>query len=226
MFDRLERTDGIDNRLIPPGVYDGRAEALRATIAKGIDALPLKQLDVVDFDTVDPQLLPALVRGLSLQEFMFEGITEATVRAFCANAVRLHQRKGTIAGIRFGLDLLNMSMDWRDWYQQEPQAAPNTYTTTIFIGRSIFAEADPTLERGKRAAIAMVDAMKRWSQEGSLRFGVATNVNAYRGASSGYGARYIAGLPGPDEAPADVRSYRSVNSTFHGRYVAALPEAA
>ena len=180
------RTDGLDDRLVPPGVKDGRGRALMAALAKGFDAIPLDALRI-DYDTVDVALLPTLVRGLSLQEFMYTGIDEATVRLFLKNAVPLHLKKGRIDGIRFGLSLLGMRAHWVTWFEDEPVAPPNTYRATIFLSdATLLAEAgfsQTIMARGRK----MVRAMKRHSQEGALRFGAATDGRIYLGATARVG---------------------------------------
>ncbi|MEC5291959.1 phage tail protein [Aurantimonas sp. C2-6-R+9] len=180
--DRLVRVDGLDRRLVPPGVADARGRAFIRVIGRAIDAGDPNALILTDFSKVDARLLPFFVRGLSLQEFMFEGITEAIVRNFCANAVPLHEKKGTVAGIAFGLSLIGMKLTFTHWFKRVPPGAPNTYEATAYIDDVLYEDGSSLTPRTRAAALQMIDAMKRWSQEGATRFGIVARAPLHIGA--------------------------------------------
>lgn len=174
MPDAPIRADGVDVLMIPPGVADARARAFTAALGRGLDEVPLGRLDLLDFEHVEAALLPALVRGFSLQEFMFDGIPEPVVRRLLAQAIPLHVRKGTQAGIRMALELVGMRLVLKPWYAQVPEAPPNTFKAVVYITEQMLADAAVVLnETSLRAAVAMFNGTKRWSQEGTLAIGVA-----------------------------------------------------
>lgn len=166
------RDDGVDARLIPPGVADARAQAFTEVLGRAIDELPLDRFGLVDFDRVDAKLLSDLVRGLTMQKFMFEGIPETVVRRLLANAIPLHVTHGTAAGIKLGLRMIGMRLKLLPWHAETPRAAPNTYKATIYVNEQLFDDPKLLSEANQRAALTMVDATKRWSQLGTLTIGV------------------------------------------------------
>lgn len=223
---QTRREDGIDSRLVPPGVHDERAAGFVAVLARGRDELPPSALNVTDFDTVDARLLPALVRGHSLQEFMFDGIAEELVRLFLKNAAVLHEKKGTVEGVRFALTLLQMRIDWTAWHDDVPAGVPNTYRARIWFGRSIFAGDPDLLPKSTVAARAAINAMKRWSQDGSHEFGVVNFATRFVGALAAEGSRYVAALPGDDPVEHPANLIIACVPLLGGRWIAQLEAAA
>ena len=161
---------------------DERGRALIRTLAAAVDRTPPDALRL-DWATCDAALLPAGVRGLGLQDFMFDGITEPIVRRFLANADELKALAGSLSGIRFGLALLGMSVDWRSWHGQTPKGAPGTFDAVVFVQAPLTDDPDLFSPESFAAARAMVDAMKRWSQEGDLDLGLGT-IGTVRAASA------------------------------------------
>lgn len=176
------RDNGLDRRLVPPGVADERGRAFMGLIARALADRDPNRLRLTDYSKVDARLLPALVRQFSLQEFMFDGVTEEMVRDFLSNAVPLHQQKGTVPGIRFGLSLIGMRLEFRDWADQDPQGPPNTYTARAFVDDALWQSGSTLAPRVRSAARRMVNSMKRWSQEGSLTFGMSAQATMRIGA--------------------------------------------
>ena len=164
---------GLDARLVPPGIADIRGRAVASVVARMIDTFEPEDLLVIDYEKVDAKLLPILVRGHSLEDLMFDGITEEIVRIFCANAGALHARKGGVDGVRFALDLLGFGVDWVNWNDTDPKGPHDTYEAIVYVDRNLFpGETGLINERTQRAALDMIDAMKRWSQEGGLAIGI------------------------------------------------------
>lgn len=168
------RADGLDHRLVPPSVADARGRVFMETVAAAIERSDPNDLRFTDFERVDARLLPLFVRQLSLQRFMFPGITEEIVRRFCARAAEIHELSGSLPGIRFALELVGMTLDWEDWHEANPLGQPDTYEATVWANEHI-APDEPSILNPKTiaAATAMIDGQKRWSQEGPFRLGVA-----------------------------------------------------
>lgn len=176
----VERPDGIDHRLVPPGVADERGRALIRTLAAAIDETPPDALRH-DWATCDARLLPAGVRGLGLQDLMFDGITEPIVRRFLANADALKSLAGSLPGIRFAIDLLGLSVRWRSWHAAVPRGPHDTYTARVYLD-DILGEGEALAPRTRRAAITMIDAQKRWSQSGAETFALRDRAPMRMGA--------------------------------------------
>lgn len=166
------RTDGVDARLIPPGVADARAQAFTEILGRAVDELPLDAFGLVDFERVDAKLLPDLVRGLAMAKFMFDGIPEGVIRKLLANAIPLHVAHGTAAGIKLALRLIGMRLRLVPWHAETPKGPPNTYKATVYVNEHIFDDPNIFSEANQRAALTMLDATKRWSQAGTLVLGV------------------------------------------------------
>lgn len=224
-IDRDIRPDGIDQRLTRFGAGDARARAFLAVIAKGREEVPPSRFDLIDYDTVDVALLPYLVRARSLQDFMFDGITEEIVRLFLKNAPQLHAQKGTVKGIRFGLSLLKMRVRWTHWFNAVPQAAPNTYTATAYLDGDLLNEGATLSPRTRGAATTMVAVMKRHSQEGQLTFGIDAHAPVKMGATARLGGLIhtkIATVPNQTErAPVRMGATARLGGLIHTRGLAA-----
>ena len=188
--DEPGRVDGFDASLVPPGVADARGRHFADALGAGFRRSDPNRLRLTDFQTVDARLLPLFVRQLSLQRFMFPGITEAIVRRFCANAARLHELAGSLAGIRFALELIGVTVAWTPWHRMEPPGEPDTYEASILID-DVGADEGLTLSPDLiEAARNTIDATKRWSQSGFERFGVRTKGAGRVGSRLRTGATY------------------------------------
>ncbi len=67
--------------------------------------------------------------------------------------------------------------------------APNTHTVTVYVNEQIFDD-EPTLlnQRVQRAALKIIDATKRWSQETSFQIGAGfDSERALSGGSTAMG---------------------------------------
>lgn len=178
----IVRPDGVDARLIPPGVADARARAFTAVLAQALDAVPLGRFDLVDVAAVDSRLLPALVRGLSMEEFVTEDMPERIVRRLLAQAIPLHVGKGRDRAVLDALAALEMDGTIAQWWRQAPPGSPNTNVTTVRIvdgWRPDQPASDPALRRAAARAIA---ATSRWSQSSDVRVRIAAPGSVRAGA--------------------------------------------
>ena len=164
------REDGLDHRLVPPGVADARGRAFIDVVARIRDAFALGRLDLYDFDQVDERLLPALVRALSVEDFVAEDMAPATVRRILKHHVALQERRGKVAGVKFGLSLVGMRADWVQWHQRTPKGTPNTHTVTVLADSALLSSASIFSPRDVNAAHRMISAMTRHSQDVEVRF--------------------------------------------------------
>ncbi len=84
----------VPDRLLPPGVEDDRQQAFVRALDGGLKTIDIQAFIMRDADTVDARLLPFLVHGFSLQEFISTDLPDRFVRRFIENAYELHARKG------------------------------------------------------------------------------------------------------------------------------------
>jgi len=180
--DRLTRPDGLDRRIVPPGVADARGRAFIAILANAFDASDPSRLRLTDFDTVDAQLLPFLVRALSCEEFVTPQMPERIVRNILKSAIPLHIGKGRDQGVINGLRALEMDATIVQWFAETPMAAPNTHRIDVFASKGWTAGqavTDPVLQN---AALRMIRGTKRHSQQSFVRFIVGSRGRVRLGA--------------------------------------------
>lgn len=160
----------VDPRVLPPAIADDRGRAVLSLMAEIAGRFDWRRDLAVTWADVPSAMLPYAIRSLALQDFVQPGMTETVLRRFVANAWQIHQLKGKVAGVRFGLSLLGMSVEWRQWFLDSPPGPPGTYVATVRLSDEVFeAEGRAITLRAQRAAIKMIDVTKRWSQDGSLR---------------------------------------------------------
>lgn len=184
----------LPDSLVPPGVRDDRQITFARMLDGTLREIDLKSFVMTDAATVDARLLPALVRETSLQDFIEPGLAESAIRALVGNAYSLHQKQGYIEGVRLGLSLLGFEAHWVQWWQEEPKAAHNTHKVQVFFDRSVFEGGTPGDRRHQAAVVRIVNAMKRWSQDVAITFGVARRAVAYSGAMGRCSGIAVAGL--------------------------------
>lgn len=173
----------IDPRVLPPSIADDRGRAILALFGEISGRFDWRRDLAVTWSDVPSAMLPYAIRSLALQEIVQPGMTEAIQRRLVENAYPLHALQGKVAGVRLGLSLLGMSVDWSQWFTQVPKGAPGTYVATIRVSEEVFAGEGRVLTfRLQRAASRMVDVMKRWSQDGALRFATSAEVPVFTGA--------------------------------------------
>lgn len=182
MPEALIRADGVDVRLVPPGVADARARAFVEVLGRAIDEVPLGRFDLVNFDRVDARLLPALVRGLSMEEFVSEDMPERIVRRLLKAAIPLHVGKGRDRAVIEALAAIEMDGAILQWHAQAPLGIPNTNVTSVRIVEGWRPDQPASDPRMRRAAERAIAATKRWSQAADIRIRIATPGILHAGA--------------------------------------------
>lgn len=187
--------------LVPPSVADARGRAFGLAMERALAEPDFRKLLFERIDAVDASVLPALIREFSMEEFVEPDMREEIVRALLKDAFSLHADKGFIHGVRRGLALLGMSVQWEQWFQMKPQGEPGTHRATVYANQFLFDEQDIWLDaRLIDAARRMIDGTKRWSQTISFRVGARfADRLAAGGAARGVGltrAEGAASVPG------------------------------
>lgn len=181
----------VTRDLVPPAIADERGRAFGETMARAIADPDFTALLFERIDTVNASLLPFLIREFSVEEFVEPDMTETVIRQLLKAAYELHAAKGFIYGVRRGLLMLGMRVVWKQWFQKNPKGAAGTHTATVFVNQSIFNGQQTLIdERVQRAALRMIDGMKRWSQH--VDFALAANTMSNAGVASAAQAAALA----------------------------------
>ena len=165
----------FDDRLIPPGINDARVRwlwgAFDAVLA-GIEFTPRTLLMRTSAE-MTTEMLPLAVWELSLDEFMpEEGLPEHVVRRLIDRAYELHALKGTDEGVKLGLKLLTgLTPDIVHWWQKSPRGHHDTHSITVWVGEAVYGDDVILSGKVQRAALTIIDATKRWSQDTDFRLG-------------------------------------------------------
>jgi phage tail P2-like protein len=167
------------HELVPASIADVRGRAFGLTMEQAFAEPDFVRLLFERIDTVDAAVLPFLVREFSMEEFIEPDMLEDVVRGLLKVAFELHAAKGFLHGVKRGLRMLNMDVVWTQWFEQSPKGQPGTHVATVFAGARLFSGQRVLLdERVQRAALRMIDQMKRWSQHVSFQMGVASKAQA------------------------------------------------
>ncbi|AEV36799.1 hypothetical protein PSE_2289 [Pseudovibrio sp. FO-BEG1] len=144
-----------------------------------------------DSSEISTEALPLAIHDRSLEKFIGEdGLPEEAVRRLIDQVWELHEEKGTDDGVALGLSLIGIRPHFEHWWQQEPEGPHDTHNLTVYANEHLFEDEAVLLnEKVQRAALTMVDATKRWSQdtnfelgaefESTLNLGIAGRSNAY-----------------------------------------------
>ncbi len=171
------------DRATPPQAKDVRGEAVIRTLDNFIGDQPVTALSVRDPETCPASALPALIAEMSMEEYIDPSLPEHVQRRVLKNAWVLHSLKGYDSGVKMGLDLLGMTMQIEHWWQVDPKREPNTHRLIYYIGEDLFpGEPSHLNQRSTKAALRMIDATKRWSQESELFVGARLTLPANRTA--------------------------------------------
>lgn len=172
----------VPAQLMSAGVKDARQDAFVETLDAVLSKIDVSRFNMSDAQTVDAKLLPALITEFSLNEFITQDMPEQILRDIIGRAYDLHAKKAYIEGARLGLSLLGLDVDWKQWWQQEPKGAHNTHLVTVEIDQVVFQDSEELLdERLIKAALKMIEATKRWSQDIVFRIAAATTAPVYVG---------------------------------------------
>lgn len=158
---------------LPPSVRDRRTLAFAEAFQRAFQDPDFRRLLMEHFDSAPSEALPALIREFSIEEFVEPGMNETVIRRLLAGSFEMHAKKGYLEGIRKGLALIGMSVDWVQWYEKTPKGQPGTHTATVYATEFIFDNQGAILDaRVQRAALRMIDGTKRWSQDVEFVIGV------------------------------------------------------
>lgn len=189
-------------RITPPQALDARGRALLQAVAGVAQDKPIREFFVKDPETCPAEALPALIAEMSMEEFIEPGLPEHVQRRILKNAWLLQSMEGYDAGVKLGLGLLGMTAVIEHWWQAEPRRAPNTHVITFFVGEQLFPNDRVYITpRDKKAALRMIDATKRWSQESTVQVGAVlrphpiTTTQRLRGLSLCRRRLYAGQLP-------------------------------
>ena len=177
--------------LLPPGVKDDRQAAFLKVFGQALEGINLAALTDVDPLTCDAQLLPYLIREFAAQAFIAPEWPEHVQRRILKNIWSLKSLHGFDAGVKLGLSLLGMNAVIEHWHQANPKREPNTHDITFYIGEQLFPDDLVFFgPREKEAALRMIDATKRWSQETTVYVGAVLRPAPVRTAMRLRGISY------------------------------------
>ena len=166
--------------LIPAGINDQRSRDFIAALSAVLEDFQPASLLVQDPMAVDARLLPIMTVELAMSDFMTPGMLERHVRALLDAAPDIHALTGTVAGARRALSAIGVTVDWVQWFQQEPPASHDTHVVTAYVNEHLFADQAALLtEEVQQSVLRLIHATQRWSQEIDFRLGV--------GFATGYG---------------------------------------
>lgn len=183
-----QRPSIIPPALVPPCISDARQLALAQTFGEALAEIDLNALVASDPLTVDVRLLPYMIREFGAQEFIDPDLPEHVQRRILKNIWSLKSLHGYDAGVKLGLKLLGMSLQIEHRWQVAPKREANTHRLYFFVGEVLFPDEVSVLNaRSTRAAMRMIAATKRHSQEGELFVGARLTLPKSRTALRGCG---------------------------------------
>lgn len=169
----------IPATLIPPGVNDRRSRDFVAALSAVLEDFQPSALLVQDPMTVDARMLPIMTVELGVSEFISPGLLERHVRALLAAAPDIHAMTGLIAGVRRALGAIGVTVDWVQWWQQDPPGHHDTHVVTAYVNEHLFADQPALLtEEVQHAVLRLIGATQRWSQDIEFRVGVGFATSA------------------------------------------------
>ncbi len=164
----------FDEKLIPPGINDQRIVELWQGFDVLVAEFDFTQLLARTSSEMTNDMLPLALAERSLDEFFtFDGLPEEPTKELIDMAFDLHEAKGTDPAILDGLAAIGAKADIEQWYEQTPIGAPHTHQITVYVNEPVYGD-EPVLlnERVQRAALKIINATKRWSQDTDFRLGV------------------------------------------------------
>ncbi len=165
----------FDSHLIPPGINDARIRWLWGAFDAALADVELspRSLCMRTSAEMTVEMLPLAVWELSLEEFMPpDGLPEHVVRRLIDHAYDLHALKGTDEGVQLGIRLLTgLTPEITHWWQKSPRGQHDTHTITVWVAEAVFGDGVILSERVQRAAVQIINATKRWSQDTDFRLG-------------------------------------------------------
>lgn len=176
--------DLVPLQLVPPGVNDARSRAFAGALGEVLAQFETSALIVENAWTAPAAMLPALVMSAGLTEFVSPGMREDLLRALIADAPGIHAMTGTVAGTRRALAAIGVEARWTQWWQEMPKAAHDTHKVVLFLADTIIAGAAPLDVPNQQAAARIINAVKRWSQDIAVEYGMRGTARLYAGIGS------------------------------------------
>lgn len=171
-----------DRRVLPAATADERGRAILSLATQIVGSFDWRQTMAVGIDDIPAAMLPHAIRSAALQSYVEPGLSEAHQRRMLANALPLKVREGTISGVKFGLSLLGMSAQWTQWHETTPHGPPGTHRVRIYVSEYL-NDGEPLLSsRTQRAALRIVETMKRLSQDVAVEVGASSRASLNVGA--------------------------------------------
>ncbi|KZL24269.1 phage tail protein [Pseudovibrio sp. WM33] len=159
--------------LISSSINEERSRAFLDALEAMVAEFDFSVLMQRNSDEISTEALPLAIHDRSLEEFIAEdGLPEEAVRRLIDEVWKLHEDKGTDDGVALGLSLIGIRPHFEHWWQQEPEGPHDTHKLTVYANEHLFEDEVVLLnEKVQRAALTMVDATKRWSQDTSFELG-------------------------------------------------------
>lgn len=159
--------------LIPPGINDERSRAMLGLFKAMAEDFDFAKLLMRNAGEIPDDALPLAVHDFSLEEFFPpDGLPVEATRKLIDRAWDLHEWQGTDRGVTLGLALLGIRPQITHWFEQEPPGHHDTHDIKVYVGQHLYEGAPSILnDQTQRAALQMIDATKRWSQDTSFALG-------------------------------------------------------
>ncbi|MCT4654349.1 MAG: phage tail protein [Cohaesibacter sp.] len=207
--------------LIPPGINDERSRSFLKLFSAMAEEFDFSSLLMRNSSEMKDDVLELAVHDFSLDEFIGpDGVPPIVARRLIDRAWELHEKQGRDEGVVAGQNVLGSSVAIEHWWQQDPKGPHDTQKVTIFFDEPLFEDSQLGDEKYRQAALKVIDATKRWSQDTALRFGTQTEVTHYLGVISSSAARYVAMLPADDPAPIPSKQFIAAASSAGGVFTA------
>lgn len=107
-------------------------EITLGTISERLEAIPTPLPTLWDADTCPAAQLPWMAWALSIDQWR-PNWSEALKRARLRNAIAIQRRKGTVGSVRLVIKSFGGSVAIREWWEEEPKAAPHTFALTLHL---------------------------------------------------------------------------------------------
>lgn len=169
-----------NERLIPPSIRDARSKAVLGAFIWGARQFDFRRLLGRVSSEMTIEELPLALYERSLDAYVGpDGLPEVVVRDLIDYAFVVKGLEGTDEGVLFGLSLLGLNADIRQWWQEEPPAHHDTHAITVWIDNPLYDDDEVIVsDRTIRAAETMIAGTKRHSQDTAFRLGVQFDRDA------------------------------------------------
>lgn len=157
--------------LLPPNATP-QERALAETVSRSSEIfVPVR--DTWNPDTCPAVALPWLAWALSVDEWD-SAWSEEQKREAIKSSIAVHEQKGTIGAVKEALAALGYGVQVQEWFEQEPPAAPYTFSLVLDVQQS-------GIEQGGLAEVlSVVNATKNLrSHLGAVTVGVTSLAQVF-----------------------------------------------